>query len=457
MAAVVVAKNASRKTFAGFCLVFLLLSGFYLATFDYRGISDTRLNSLQTRSLVTHGDIDLARYGSGTSRTYVVHRDDHVYSIYGIGVSLVAAPLYLLGSRFDVADSTLEGVAAIAAVAAAGAILFRLLLQLVPARIASVGLVVFAFGTTMWPVAAMALFQHGPVALLQAIGLNGVFSHKRSSPAVAGFGFAAATLIRTPAVILLVVMGLFYLTQGKRSVALYIAGAAMPMGAFLLQNRWLWGVWLTTGYAQIGDKFHGGNVPRGVFALLFGWWRGIFVYSPILLAGVLGWLTALRSPKGFIERRMVFLGGSCLLSVLLYAGYPQWWGGLNQFGYRYLLDIVSPLVVLGAWAMARQPRLRPIAMLLAVLSIMNMSFGMAGNRFGWDFAMFPRAFGDTPLGQAWIVFVHYPTGSILRLLGVAAIAAILAALAPHLATGRQWSRPQATLKRSGRRPEDAHG
>ena len=131
---------------------------------------------------------------------------------------------------------------------------------------------------------------------------------------------------------------------------------------------------------------------------------------------------------------MVFLGGSCVLSLLLYAGYPQWWGGLNQFGYRYLLDIVPPLVVLGAWALARQPRLRPIAIPLAVLSIMNMSFGMAGNRFGWDFVMFPRAFSDTPIGQAWIVFVDFPTGSILRLFGVAAIAVVLTVVAPRLAT-----------------------
>jgi hypothetical protein len=73
--------------------VFVVVAGLYTATFTFRGITDTELNSLQTRALVLHGDIDLSRYDvdltrfQGSGGNLVVVRDEHVYSVYGVGVS----------------------------------------------------------------------------------------------------------------------------------------------------------------------------------------------------------------------------------------------------------------------------------------------------------------------------------------------------------------------------------
>lgn len=430
MATIGISPRRRLTALAASGIVVVLVAALYLATFDFRGVSDTHLNSLQTRSLVRHGDIDLARYGTSL-RGHIVHRGPHVYSIYGAGISLFAAPLYLVATRLGAGEVALEGATATVAVAGAAAVLFVLLLRLVPQRIAAAGTVVFAFGTTMWPVAAMGLFQHGPVALFQTVGLTGLFSRRSSAPLVAGLGFGAAALIRSAAAIPLVVMGVFFLTQGRRATALYLAGAAVPVCAILVQNRWIWGSWVTSGYAQTGLSF-GGVVPHALVRLLFGWWRGLFVYSPVLILAVVGWILALRSPRGFVERRLAFLGAACVATIVLYAAHAQWWGGLNQFGYRFLLDIVPMLVVLCTWAVARRPALRSVALPLAVVSIMTMSFGMASNRFGWDGVMFPRGIGDSPIGQAWIVFLDHPAGGLLRLLGVAVVAALIALVAARV-------------------------
>ena len=437
------------------CLLFGVLVSFYAASFQPRGITDTHLNHLQTRALVRHGDVDLARYQPASG--YVIREDGHVYSIYGVGISLVAAPVYATFDRLDLGESTMQGLVAVPIVAAAVLIMFTLLLRLVPPSIAAGAAIAFAFGTAMWPIAASALFHHGPVVLFEAIGLTGLFSRKPRAPAVAGFGFAAATLVRPTAAIALLVVGIFHLLQGRRATAVYAAGAAAPLIGIVVQNRWIWGSWLTGGYSRTGPGFNG-SIPDNSFELLFGWWRGLFVYSPVLILAVAGWILAVRNRKGFVESRLVFLGISSVATLLLYSKWSAWSAGLHQFGYRFLLDCVPFLVVLGAWAVAERRRLQVVAIPLAVISIMTMAFGMAQSRFAWDGMMFPETMTDAPIGEAWVVFLDHPKGGIVRLIGVAAVASIFTLVA------RGASRNQAAglldpgvarIKRSGRRPAAA--
>src|SRR5437867_5298911 len=144
----------------------------------------------------------------------------------------------------------------------------------------------------MWPVAAMGFFQTGPVCLFQAFGLAGLFSRGRWGCAVAGSGFAAAAMVRPTLLIPLVVVGVLYLIEERRQAVLYGLAAIAPFAVVLVQNRWIWGSWLSGGYSQAGVGFHA-DVPRALFGELFGWYRGIFVYSPVLVVGVAGACLAL--------------------------------------------------------------------------------------------------------------------------------------------------------------------
>lgn len=403
--------------------IFLGLACFYGATFNFRGVTDTHANSLQTRALVRHGDIDLARYPN-VGRAFVVRRGHHVFSVYGAGISLVAAPIYVIASRSHLSDRASQGIVSLLIVAAAVVTLLYLLLRLVRPTIAAFAAVVFGLGTTMWPVAAMALYQHGSVALFQSIAMTGLFSRRRRAPLLAGFSFAMAAFIRPQAALPLITCGVVYLTEGWRRATYFIAGAIAPLLGIAIQNRWVWGSWFTSGYAQIHFRFNG-SVARATFQLLLGWWRGLFVYSPFLILALPALAIALPRARGFTERRMIALAGASLGTVFLYARASDWTGGLNQFGYRYLLDVTPMLVVLSAWAWSRLDWLRVIAIPAGALSIMTMTFGMAPNRFAWDFIMFPRSFAEAPIGQAWIVFVHHPGQDIRRLLGVAAVATLI--------------------------------
>jgi hypothetical protein len=424
-------KPATTRPLGAFVVLFLVLVGFLAATYSFRRITDTELNSFQTRALVLHGDVDLDRYPRVNRPGYfTIERGDHLFSIYGTGVSVVAAPIYAVLARTDASESFRQGAAAIPFVAASVLLMYVLLSRLVDRRLAVAGAVVFGFGTTMWPLASMAMFQHGPVAMFQLIGLIGLFSERARAPALAGLGFAAAAFIRPTTGIAFGLVGLYQLARGKRPAVLFALGSAIPVAGMLIQNRWIWGTWLTGGYSQSGVAFDA-DMPSALWGLTFGWWRGIFVYSPVLVIGLAGFVMALRRLQGEVERKLAVLGVAVVGTVLFYSRWSTWHNGSNQFGYRYLLDVVPFLVVLAAYAVGRSERLRTYAIPLAVVSLLTMTFGAAPNNFGLDGIRFPTRVEDTSFGQAWIVFFDEPIKGLIRLAGLAAVMAIFAALAPR--------------------------
>jgi hypothetical protein len=406
--------------------VFTLVGGFYFATFDVRDLTDTDLNSLQTRALVLHGDVDVSRYDVSPI-AYAFPRDGGLYSVYGVGISVVSAPIYAVVARLDVSDSAAQGAAVIPFAALAVVAMWRVLLRSFAAPLATAGAVAFGFGTTMWPLAAMAFYQHASVALFHTLGIGGFLQKDRRGSFLAGLGFGAAAFVRTPAAVPLAVAGLYLLVRDRRAAISYALGALVPVAGIVVQNRWIWDTWLTGGYSLAGIGFRG-DVGTGLWGLLAGWWRGLLVYSPFLGLGFVGWVLALRRSRSFLEGRLVALGFSCLATIVLYSRWSTWHGGLNQFGYRYLLDVVPFLIVLGAYAVKALPRIRLPALALVAVSIMTMAFGVEPNRFAWDGRWFASTFEQASIGQAWIAFSHRPLGGLLRLAGVGVIAWLLLAL-----------------------------
>lgn len=419
-----------RAATVGFVVaVFVIVAGVYAATYNHRGITDTELNSLQTKALVLHGDVDLSRYGldvrayQSSQATLVAERDDRVYSVYGVGVSIVASPVYAVMLRTGM-EAEAPRVTAIGFSAAAAAALGLLLIKRFSLPVAVLCLVAFAFGTTTWPVASTAFFQQGSVLFFLSLGLLGLLS-ERQRPTLAGLGFATATLIRPTVAILLGVIGLLYLLRGWRRAVSYGAGALVPLLILVVQNRWIWGSWLEGGYGQTGVTF---AEPFALRGLTVGWWRGLFIYSPVLMLGVVGWILSLRG-KGESERALSFLGISALATILLYSKWADWGGGLNQFGYRLLLEIVPILIVLSAFALTQLKKLMPAGVALAIVSVVTMTWGAAPRRDGFDTVFFASEIRQTSLWRAWDNALENLGSSLLRLSLVAAACVVLGLVA----------------------------
>ena len=411
--------------------VFASILVLYGLTFSFRAITDTNMNSLQTRALVLHGDVDLSRYGELPAIPgQFAKRGGQILSVYGVGISIVAAPIYFVLVHLGASEHLLQGAVGALYAAAAAVVFHTVVRRIAPPALAAAATIVFAFGTTMWTVASMGLFLQGPVVFFECLALAGLFSRKPSGVTLAGFAMGMATFIRPTAVIPLAIIGIFYLTQGRRSVTSYALAALVPVLAVVAQNQLLWGSWLTGGYSYQPYGFHA-SMPHALWGLTFGLWRGLFVYSPILLLALIGVMLAWRDRRGTFESRLIFLAVSSAATILFYSKWTIWWGGLNQFGYRLLLETMPFLMILVVYAVVRVDRLRPLALLLGSLSVLTMTWGAASSRGGWDGELFATKFRDTSLGQSWIVFFDKPLQGIARLAGVAIVGVVIAFARPR--------------------------
>jgi hypothetical protein len=136
--------------------------------------------------------------------------------------------------------------------------------------------------------------------------------------------------------------------------------------------------------------------PDVMFHLCFGLFKGLFVYCPVLLLGLIGHLRGLRRPTC---RRLH------LLSLAVFAGYlvfnstfatgaSEWdslrWGGLSEYwGPRHLLATVPFLAVGLAGLDWRRSGVRGLT---GTLLLVSCALNALGAMFG-DVAMFAYAFG----------------------------------------------------------------
>lgn len=94
--------------------------------------------------------------------------------------------------------------------------------------------------------------------------------------------------------------------------------------------------------AKLSTTFLEERVPTGLDLLIITKEKGIFVFSPILLLSILGFL----SVSGAISLEIAVLAAIVLLNILLYASFGDPWGGW-AYGPRYLVPsmAIMPLFI----------------------------------------------------------------------------------------------------------------
>jgi hypothetical protein len=136
--------------------------------------------------------------------------------------------------------------------------------------------------------------------------------------------------------------------------------------------------------------------PRVMVELCFGSYKGLFVYSPVLLLGLAGHLAGLRRPghRRFHGFALAVFLSYLALNATLGAGDPEQgrlaWGGLSTlWGPRHLYAVV-PFLALGLTALDwRRAWLRRLAYVLLVFS---SAVNVAGAMFS-DVVMSTYALG----------------------------------------------------------------
>lgn len=281
-------------------------------------------------------------------------RDGHLVSFYPITVAVIVAPLYLpaisyLDARgwdpllFDYVARIMEKLVASLLATASVVLLYLLMRRRSDARTAALLASAYAFGTTTWVISSQALWMHGLAQLLIVATL--LLLTGRCTPVravTAGFLCALIPCTRQPDVILAAALALYGLWWARGRIALFIAGAAVPVLLVLVYNAALIGN-VVGGYGLVSktrlSQFLNYDALAGVAGLLFSPTHGLFVFSPFLL------FIPFYLPTIFRERSdralTALVGGAALLQVVLY-GFGDWRQGMS-WGPRWLTDMLPIL------------------------------------------------------------------------------------------------------------------
>ncbi|MEP6769623.1 MAG: hypothetical protein ABJC61_13200 [Acidobacteriota bacterium] len=390
----------------------------------YSGSGDTEPAELLPISILLDHRLDFDRfYGGRQDLPYPYRRvRGHVVSAYPIVAGLANVPVYaaarILRTDLYAARSRLSHVTAALLAAASVLFLYGTLRRVCRSRREALLFAgVYAFGTEVLAVAGRGAWQHAPSLFFLSASLwllwpkpaddrlareSGALDPVWRVP-LSGLTLAVAVVSRPTNVLLAGAAAAFVLASRRKRLPLFLLFlffAAIPAAAVTLYSA----VWLANPLA-LGQLYRpfgfGGHPLRGLAGLLASPSRGLFVFSPVLLASLPGAWIAWRSRERRYEP-LPWLTAGAAATLLLFSFWGMWWGG-SSFGYRLVVDVVPVLTILSAvgWRLRdpRRERARGRAFLFAALFALSVYVEILGvfaypTRFGEGLDLEPERLWD---------------------------------------------------------------
>jgi hypothetical protein len=395
-----------RERSLALCLAIFLFSVYFLSFSGAYHSSDEVAMLVATDSLARRGswDIELIRWMGEQQGSF--GPDGHLYSRKGIGTTLAALPLYVSALQSTRLGNVQTAMLTNAFVTAwTGALLYLLLRRLRCGKGLSLGAALaFGLATMAWPYArylfseslaglglmlsAYYLVRYGQAhSVLDgrgALGSHGSLGAQRDwgSPLLAGIGLALALLARLNNAIVAPWLGLLLVVylwrQHGRNLRAWLGPVVLfglPVLAALAVSGWYneirFGNPLTTGYLP-QERF---ATPffEGLYGLTFSPGKGLFWYSPILLAALAAWPAFTRRHRA----EALAVAAIVLSNLFFYAPWYLWWAG-HGWGPRFLVTILPFATLPLVWAMEAAYHRRTLALAVSVLLALSLGVQCLG-------------------------------------------------------------------------------
>jgi len=312
-----------------------------------------------------------------------------VFAKYGIGQSLAALPLYLLGTgiaalvapgdRATVEEFVTSAYPALIT-ALTAALLCALILRLGHGRRAAVAVaLLFGLASPSWAY-TVSFFSEPTIAICLLAALASVLWRADGPSAraatLAGLWLGAAVLVRLDSALYVPIFALFLLARGPRDrlpalLAALAIGPLLALAASGAYNLARFQDPLSTGYGIAGDThdLHPPHSARalweGIYGPLLSPGKGIFLYAPMLL--LLPWALP-RFARASGRGGALVVVGIVAVAVLAHANTLIVWLGGWSWGPRFLIPVLPLLFLpLGALLSGAGPGLRRLVWALAVL------------------------------------------------------------------------------------------
>lgn len=356
----------------------------------------------ELHAIALQGTLQIDRYHEVTGDKAVI--DGHYYSEKAPAIVVMALPAFAVtawvqrligvdpdspaGWRVSQWIATAGSVGVVAALG--GAFFFLLLLGPLGAPLALLATYAVFLGTITFPYAT-AMFAHAGTIGLLSIALWATLD--RSSPPtfalrasvgkrrdyIAGFCAGLAVASEYPAVIPATALGLYLAKDPARAFRYGLA--LLPAAVLILGNNYLIsgspfrvGYGANPAFPQItaGNSF-GFSLPdlTAIRYLLWGEYRGLLFWSPVLLMAAPGLVVWFRRDRGVAA----MIGIVFVFMLLQAASFYSWFGG-NAVGPRYLSAAIPFLGLAAAYGIQRFPVPGAVLTMLSV-TLMGMVTAIA--------------------------------------------------------------------------------
>lgn len=388
-------------------LLFCILLVAYLANGENLGTGDTLPAQQIPFSLIRGHDFYLNEFVPDYAQAAlhsVKEVDGRFVSRYPVGASLVALPVYLAAVLSTSADDAPSAeacgkIAASLTVAVSAVVLLLALCRITAARNAFLVSLCYGVGTSSLSLSSQALWQHGAsqLCLASALYLLVRAFERPGWAALAGFPLAFAVLCRPTNVLFVLPLTVYVIVQHRGRV-LWFVFCALPVASFLAwYNLTHFHVLLYSQFPLQRAQLWATPFVEGFLGLLVSPGRGLFVYSPVALFSVCGFILAWGSHGDTDGMRLLrYCSVGTLLVVLVHSKWWAWWGGLC-YGPRLLADVL-PAMALAAYPalelISRRRSTRAAGTLLAVWSFAAHFQGAYWDDGRWNGYMTPEGLWD---------------------------------------------------------------
>ncbi len=335
-------------------LIFALISLIYFLS--VRGnieISDTYFSIQTAKSIVANHS--LSTDGCQPGYCYQSQKDGKFYSRYGLGLAFIFTPYIILGKSIallvnipqDMMINFLISFYNIFFGAGACVIMFYLVKFFGNSDRDSVMMaLLLGLGTFCWRYSAWDFSEAAQMFFL-LLAIYYALKNSLKSLSLAGLSFSCLLLLKTLYIIYLPIFILYILIKNRQEakgalahagIFLFIALSGFTLILFL--NYLRFGEILEFGYGLEARNFYLPGVKEHSARLLYWLDKGLLIYNPIFILGILGYYKFFRR----FRKEAFFFLSIIALNFILTSTWYGWHGGWS-WGPRYLVP-TAPLWLL---------------------------------------------------------------------------------------------------------------
>ncbi len=368
-------ENASGKSY--FRNKFWMLVTFFFVFFVY--ILSPKITPYDSRwsihtciSILNEFNTDLDEFKKEIieNRGYATEKiNGHYYNRFPIGVSLLALPFVLLASimfeplikrfpsleifcknrlaeygiqvdKLDLVKVTpgIELIIASFICATTAVFIFLIARRRLTNPYALLVTFIFAFCTSSWSTSSRALWQHGPSMLMLTISIYFLLLDQKGKFPIyyIAIPLSFAFLSRPTNSIPIFIISLYILIFRREYFIKYIILSIPFAIGFFSYNYFVYGK-LFSPYYMTNRFFIENTFLEGLLGNLLSPSRGLFIFSPVLILFIFGFIKSLISSKP-MKLDMLFM----IIIVchwLMISCFSPWWGG-HCYGPRFFADII---------------------------------------------------------------------------------------------------------------------